>query len=191
MYGYVKNKTPYWRHAMKRSVGPGQQLSLDDLFEQYGKKYEIKPDKSFVDWLCNVKLKDLSVWEVVYKEEADPKAADLSQVVDQKIPPVEDQLNEELVEKESKPVKKPRRARQKDLQKEMDTPSEVRPFVKKDMEVKDIVSMSVRGARTELKKITDINLLKYALQEVRQLAGKDTLTILLRRRIQELELTRR
>jgi len=186
MNGYVKNKTPYWRHAMKRSVGPGQQIPLDELFEQYGKKYEIQPGKPFVDWLCNVKLRDLSIWEVSY-EESQNQTPEVEQVVKQ----VSEQVAEETVKKEVKPVKKERRSRQKDIQKEMDIPSQVRPFTKKDMTVKDVVTMSVREARTELKKITDINMLKYALHEARQLAGKDSLAILLRRRVQELEITRR
>ena len=65
------------------------------------------------------------------------------------------------------------------------------PLVKKELEVSDIVGMSVRKAREDLKKITNIKLLKYAHGEARQLSNKDTLCIMLRRRIQELELTRR
>jgi len=65
------------------------------------------------------------------------------------------------------------------------------PFVKKDLEIEDIVSMPVRKARQELTKITDIKLLKYAYREANQLAHKETLCKLLRKRIQELELTRR
>jgi hypothetical protein len=59
------------------------------------------------------------------------------------------------------------------------------------MEVAEVVQMSVRTARTDLKKITDIKLLKYALQEANQLSNKDTLVRMLRKRIQELEITRR
>ena len=59
------------------------------------------------------------------------------------------------------------------------------------MEVSEIVGMSVRKARTDLKKLTDIKLLKYALTEANQLANKDTLVRMLRRRISELEITRR
>jgi len=65
------------------------------------------------------------------------------------------------------------------------------PLVKKEMEVSEVVGMSVRKAREGLKKLTDINLLKYALSEANQLANKDTLVRMLRRRIQELEITRR
>jgi len=67
----------------------------------------------------------------------------------------------------------------------------VSPHVKKERTIDDIVNMSVRTAREEFKKITDIKLLKYAYESARQLANKDTLCRLLRKRIQELEITRR
>jgi len=53
--------------------------------------------------------------------------------------------------------------------------------------VKDVVLLSVRKARDVIPTITDINLLKYALQEANQLAGKDTLCIILRKRIREIQ----
>jgi hypothetical protein len=64
------------------------------------------------------------------------------------------------------------------------------PFVKKNKTVDEIVGMTVREARTELEKVNDIKLLKYALSSARQLANKDTLCNLLRKRIQILELRR-
>jgi hypothetical protein len=157
MRGYVKNKTPVWRHAFKRSVGPGQQIPLDDLFEQYGVKHDLKPDKSFVDWLTQVKLKDSNLWEIHYEDENSPE-------------PVE------VVEPVDKPISR------------VDMTS---PILRKDLKVSDIVNMPVRQARADLKKITDLDLLKYALNEARQLSNRDTLCIMLRRRCQELELTRR
>jgi hypothetical protein len=135
MNGHVKNKTMTWRHAMKRSVGPGHEIPLDELFEQYGSKHDLEEGGPFVEWL-------------------------------------RDEQAEEIVKEKQK----------NDL---------VVPLVKKEMEVADVVGMSVRKARTDLKKLTDINLLKYALSEANQLANKDTLVRMLRRRIQELEITRR
>jgi hypothetical protein len=157
MKGYVKNKTPVWRHAFKRSVGPGQQIPLDDLFEQYGVKHDLKPDKSFVNWLTQVKLKDSNLWEIHYEDENSPE-------------PIE------VVEPVDKPISR------------VDMTS---PILRKDLKVSDIVNMPVRQARADLKKITDLDLLKYALNEARQLSNRDTLCIMLRRRCQELELTRR
>ena len=151
MNGYVRNKTATWRHAMKRSIGPGHQIDLDEIYEQYGEKHDLKKGDPFVEWLRSVKLADRNVWEVIYNEDA-PKT-----VVK------EDKKTAELVA----------------------------PHVKKELEVEDVVTMSVRTAREELKKITDIKLLKYAYGETRQLANKDTLCIMLRKRIQQLELTRR
>lgn len=156
MNGYVKNKSMTWRHAMKRSIGPNQEIPLDDLFEQYGTKHDLKEGEPFVEWLRTVKLRDKSVWEVIYTDGTKKEEP------------------EEKVEKEKRP--------KRDL---------VVPLVKKELEVSDIVGMSVRNARADLKKITDLKLLTYALTEANQLANKDTLCIMLRRRVQELEITRR
>jgi hypothetical protein len=68
MNGYVKNKGMTWRHAMKRSVGPGHQIPLDELFEQYGEKHDLKEGEPFVEWLRSVKLRDTDTWEIVYKD---------------------------------------------------------------------------------------------------------------------------
>jgi hypothetical protein len=154
MQGYIMNKSSVWRHAMKRSIGPGEKIELDDLYEQYGKKHNLKKGKPFVEWLRQIKLRDNVVWEVSYADE----------------------------KKEEIPIKEEKIDKKKEL---------VTPHVKKPLEVVDVVTMSVRKAREELKKITDIDLLKYAHREARQLANKDTLCIMLRKRIQELELTRR
>jgi hypothetical protein len=140
---------------MKRSVGPGQEIPLDELFEQYGSKHDLEEGGPFVEWLRTVKLKDRSTWEVVFKDSTE------------KVEP-----EEEVVEEKQK----------NDL---------VVPLVKKEMEVSDVVGMSVRTARTDLKKITNIKLLKYALNEANQLANKDTLVIMIRKRVTELEITRR
>ena len=155
MNGYVKNKSMAWRHAMKRSVGPGHKIPLDELFEQYGTKHDLKEGEPFVEWLRSVKLRDTIVWEVVYESNT---------------------KKDEQVEKDIK------QTQAKDM---------IVPLVKKEMEVADVVSMSVRTARTDLKKITDIKLLKYALGEANQMANKDTLVRMLRKRIMELEITRR
>lgn len=64
------------------------------------------------------------------------------------------------------------------------------PPVATKMEVKDIVMLSVRKAREVLPKITDLKLLKYAFQEANQLAGKDSLCNIMRKRIRDLELRR-
>jgi len=157
MKGYVRNKSASWRHAMKRSVGPGHKIPLEELYEQYGTKHDLEEGTAFIEWLRQIKLKDNAVWEIVLKGE--------------------------------KPEKKVEAA--KESVKEVDPADIVVPLVKKEREISDITGMSVRVARAELKKITNLKLLKYAFSEANQMANKDTLCILLRRRIQELELTRR
>ena len=158
MNGYIKNKSPMWRHAMKRSVGPGHTVSLDDIYDQYGEKHGIEKGMPFVEWLKQVKLRDADIWEIVY-EEKKKKAMTASKVEADK---VSKEVTDGLL-----------------------------PFVKKDLEVDEIVNFSVRKAREELPKITDLNLLKYAYKHVNQLANKDTLTRMIRKRVVELEVFKR
>ncbi len=61
----------------------------------------------------------------------------------------------------------------------------------KDMDISDVVSLSVRQAREVIPKITDVKLLKYALSECKPRAGKDSLCRILMKRIKELDIQRR
>lgn len=65
MNGYVQNKTSEWRHVMKRSVGPNQKISLDELYEQYGYKHSLEEGIDFINWLRTVKLRDTNLWRIV------------------------------------------------------------------------------------------------------------------------------
>lgn len=56
------------------------------------------------------------------------------------------------------------------------------------MDVKDVVGLSVRKAREVVPTIMDVKLLKYAISEARNLAGKDSLCNILRKRVNELQL---
>lgn len=67
MEGYVKNISREWVYAMKRSVRPGGEIPLSELFEQYGKKYDMEPGDSFIDWLQTIKLKNKDRWKIVYE----------------------------------------------------------------------------------------------------------------------------
>lgn len=154
MNGYVRNRTPYWRHAMKRSIGPGHKIPLDELYEQYGEKHDIEEGQPFVDWLKTVKLKDSDVWEVVFKKNK-------QDIIEE---PVEN------TEPADQPAKK---------------------FTGSNVDPVALVNMTVREARDNLKKVTDIKTLKHAHQEARQLANKDTLVRMMKRRIEELEIARR
>jgi hypothetical protein len=155
MKGYVENKSTGWRHAMKRSIGPGHRVSLDELFEQYGAKHELEEGKPFIDWLRNIKLKDKLTWRIVY-EDGTSKSNPQEEIS----------------------VEKPK----EEISAVLD---------KRHADIENIVQMSVRTAREQLKKITDVKLLRYALNEANPLAGKDTLCQMLRKRIGELEITRR
>ena len=69
MKGFVKNAAPGWMHAMKRSIGPGAQIPLDELYEQYGVKHDLAEGEEFIQWLRNVKLKDSSRWKIELQQE--------------------------------------------------------------------------------------------------------------------------
>jgi len=171
MEGYIKNKSSMWRHALKRSIAPGEKITLDDLYEQYGIKHDITQGKPFVDWLRQIKLRNSEIWEIKYRGDESATAV------------VEEPQSEEVEIKKDKPM--PRKAITEDKQ------SNQSPFVKVTPQVNDIATMSVRQARDMLPKFTDQKTLKYALNVASQLAQRDTLCRMLKKRIVELELTRR
>jgi hypothetical protein len=148
MKGYVKNVSPIWTHAMKRAIGPGATVPLDELYEQYGKKHNLKTGDEFVEWLKTVKLKDENKWKVVIEGDKTEVEAPVAAA------PVLDKM--------------PRQ-----------------------MDTEDIIGLSVRRARETLPKIMDLRLLKYALDEAGPRANKDSLCRMLRKRIQELQISNR
>jgi len=159
MEGYIKNTSPTWRHALKRSVGPGEKISLDDLYEQYGIKHDIKEGSQFVNWLRQVKLRNTDIWEIKYKESKSKKEKKIESSVEDK----------KLLTKSTQSS----------------------PFVKIEDNPEELAHLSVRQARDIIPKSTDQKMLKYALNMASQLSNKDTLCRMLRKRIQELELSRR
>jgi len=159
MEGYIKNTSPTWRHALKRSVGPGEKISLDDLYEQYGIKHDIKEGSQFVNWLRQVKLRNTDIWEIKYKESKSKKEKKIESSVEAK----------KLLTKSTQSS----------------------PFVKIEDNPEELAHLSVRQARDIIPKSTDQKMLKYALNMASQLSNKDTLCRMLRKRIQELELSRR
>lgn len=149
MEGYIKNVSPGWAHAFKRAVGPGEEISLDTLYVQYGEKHNLGEGEEFIHWLRTVKLRDNSRWKIILEtskkdDEVNVEEAEINKLKDTKINP-------------------------------------------KNMAIADVVELSVRRAREILPKISDIKLLKYAIQEANPRAGKDSLCKLIRKRIRELE----
>jgi len=161
MKGYVMNKSNIWMHAMKRAVGPGQKIDINELFEQYGAKHDLAEGEEFAQWLRNVKLKDANKWSIVVTEPKKEKVSDES---------------EEVVKVEKK-----------EQSKFSDT---VTPLVPAELGVADVVGLSVRKGREVLPKIMDLKLLKYAYEEARQLAGKDSLCREIKKRIRALQIAR-
>jgi hypothetical protein len=170
MKGYVKNTTHLWAHAMKRSVGPGGTISLQELYEQYGKKHDLKPGKEFTKWLQDVKLRDQDRWQIL-NEEGQPFGTAPAKAEKKEVEDEAKTSNVVVVDKAAG--------------------DNVVPIVIKDMEIADVVALSVRKAREVVPGILDIQLLKYAEREANQLAGKDSLRRILRKRIQELEVSNR
>lgn len=167
MKGFVRNTTHLWAHAMKRAIGPGAKVSLQELYEQYGKKHDLKPGEEFTRWLQDVKLRDREKWQI-FDENGNPFGG-----VSEKVESKDDQKTANVVA-----VDKSRG-------------ENVAPPVVKDMEIADVVGLSVRKAREVVPDILDIKLLKYAEKEANQLSGKDSLCLILRKRIQELAVTSR
>jgi hypothetical protein len=160
MKGYVMNASNIWTHALKRAIGPGQKIELEELYDQYGAKHSIAAGEEFVQWLRSVKLPDSKKWKIVLEESGQE-------------PVEEPEVKVDVVAKISNRVE-----------------SGPPPMVKKKMEVADIVNLSVRNAREVLPKVTDLNLLKYAMQEANQLSGKDSLCKIIRKRIRDLQIGR-
>jgi len=167
MNGYVINISKTWMNAMKRAVGPGAKIPLNELYEQYGKKHNLSEGTEFVEWLKNVKLKDHERWNIVVNEPLQ-ESKELSNVVDTS-------SEDATTKTESSTSLKP---------------TNVVPMVQQKMNVADLVGLSVRQAKAILPDIKDLNLLKYSLQEANQLTGKDSLCILIRKRIKEIQIAR-
>lgn len=154
MNGFVKNISHEWAYAMKRAVKPGGEITLDELYEQYGRKYGMLPDDEFVQWLTDTKLRATNKWKILFSlnEEEDLGGG----------------AEEHKISSKAMSV----------------------PMVTKNLKVEDIVTLTVRKARIVLPKVMDLNLLKYALNEVNQLSNKDYLCRMLQKRISELQISR-
>ncbi|RKZ10809.1 hypothetical protein DRQ25_01500 [Candidatus Fermentibacteria bacterium] len=169
MKGFVKNKSHMWAHAMKRAVGPGQTVPLEELYNQYGKKHDLQDGREFTEWLATVKLQDTTRWEIVVEEESAEVSEELTSEVG------------------AGPATKKVEAAQPAPQPEVVLEDGESNKPTRHFEVADVVGLTVRAARDKVPEISDLNLLKYALQEANQLSGKDTLCQMLRKRILELE----
>ena len=172
MDGYVKNMSHLWAHTMKRSVGPGATIPLDDLYDQYGKRHDLKKGKEFLQWLQEVKLRDRNKWQI-FKED--------------------NTIYEEVSSgKEIKAVEQEETVQGSNVVKTDKSRGEnVAPVVSKEMTVEDVVELSVRKAREIVPFIQDIQLLKYAEKITNQRSGKDSLRRILMKRISELSISNR
>ncbi len=166
MNGYVRNKSYMWTHAMKRSIRPGEKIPLDTIYAQYGVKHGLAEGEEFVNWLRNIKLKNEDMWEIVFSGDSLDLVDELKEEKPQTIEP---KVEENIDPYEGK--------------------DEITAKIK-DLTVKDVTELSVRKGREVLPRIMDPNLLRYALQQANQLAGKDSLCRMLRKRIQELQIAR-
>jgi len=156
---------------MKRSVGPGATIQLDELYEQYGKRHNLKKGKEFIQWLQDVKLRDKNKWQIFTSDDR----------------PYEEVLSE--VKTEEKP--KAEVSGSNVVQTDKSRGENVAPPVVSDMTVEDVVELSVRKAREVIPTIQDIQLLKYAEGIANQRSGKDSLRRILLKRIQELSVANR
>lgn len=167
MKGYVKNISPMCVYAMKHSIKPNEEIPLRVLYKQYGKKHDLAPNEEFIEWLRAIKLRDGMKWKICYIKDG---------------PAGEEEVNYKYSKNKDVEVTNVADVPDKNINTRLNTP------LAKEMDVSDVVELSVRGARDILPKIVDKKLLKYALKEAEQRTGKDTLCILLRKRLNNLEL---
>lgn len=66
MNGFIKSRRSAGVYCMKRHINPGQTVSLDELYEQYGVSNDMSPGPEFVKWLRTVKLKRRDIWEIEF-----------------------------------------------------------------------------------------------------------------------------
>jgi hypothetical protein len=156
---------------MKRTVGPGAKIPLNEIYEQYGKRHNLKKGKEFIKWLEEVKLRDRNKWQIF--TESDKPYAEVS-------------LGQDSKEKEQEAVQG-----SNVVKTDKSRGENVAPVVVAEMSIDDVVGLSVRAAREAIPKIMDIQLLKYAEKTANQRTGKDSLCRLLMKRIQELSISNR
>jgi hypothetical protein len=176
MKGFVKNVSHLWAHTMKRSVGPGAQIPLEDLYQQYGKKYDLGEGDEFIRWLQDVKLRDRDKWQILDEDGLPYKFGSLKKKEKEEV--LKATVEATTEEKEVPTVAKSRG-------------ENVAPPVAKKMTIEDVTGLSFRKAKDVLPGVMDVTLLKYAAQQANQMAGKDSLCRLIRKRIQELEVSTR
>lgn len=68
MNGFVRSRRPAGVYCMKRHINPGQKVSLDELYDQYGISHDIPSGPPFVRWLRTVKLGRRDIWEIMYND---------------------------------------------------------------------------------------------------------------------------
>jgi hypothetical protein len=171
MKGYVKNMTHLWSHTMKRQVGPGAKIPLDELYEQYGKRHNLKKGNEFINWLKEVKLRDANRWRIFNEDDKPFEEVSLGTKLKE----------EKEVTVQGSNVVKTDKSRGEN----------VAPVVSTEMSIDEVVGLSVRAAREVIPKIMDIQLLKYAESTANQRTGKDSLRRILMKRIQELSISNR
>lgn len=66
MNGFVRSRRPAGVYCMKRHINPGQKVSLDELYEQYGVANDLTTEPDFIKWLRTVKLQRRDIWEIQY-----------------------------------------------------------------------------------------------------------------------------
>ena len=171
MNGYVKNVSAGWIHIFKQGLGPNCSIKLDALYTIYGVKNGLKEGEDFVQWLRDIKLKNRPDCKLVY----DPSKTQGKKVVDSK---------ESGVSEVQQEVGETAKASEKTSN---NNPPPVIKVKAKEDEVTAITGLTVHKAKAALARISNLQLLKTALQQARQMPNRDTLCRLLDKRILELE----
>ncbi len=182
--GYVINNTGRSRHIFKRTVYPGQKVSLEHVHRVLGTK--VPAGESFVDWLEQYLP---AGWEldVVPTETADVSGGRLYKEVLTAVPVVADSSSTEKAGKDLGSFQETNEG-----QREVEPPSMeyATPTVIDKMTSRDIYNLRLRdNPKRILKHVTSIHKLRRALTFCKNDSRKEVLTRLVQGRIRTLNVT--
>lgn len=181
--GYVVNNTGRSRHIFKRTVYPGQKVSLEHVHKVLGTK--VPTGELFVDWLEQYLP---TGWELdVSVETSDVSGGRMYKEVLTAVPVVADSVSPESSEKDLGSFRETN-----DGQREVEPPSMqyATPKAIDKMSARDLYSLRLRdNPKRILKHVTSIHKLRRTLALCKNDSRKEVLTRLVQGRIRELNVT--
>ena len=180
--GFVVNNTGRSRHIFKRTVYPGQRVSLQDVHDVLGIK--VPENSSFLEWLEKYLP---GGWEIIFEEREDASGGRPYKEVLTAVPVVEDGPSGEF---SSKKLMETNSGPEEVLEEDQRSWQYATPKAIDSMTAKDIFNLRLNDSPERvLKQVTSVNKLRRALTLCNKHPRKATLTRLIQRRIKQLRLT--